>query len=187
MTRIVFLHGVGSSGAAMRPLASALGLTCDAHFPDGPQPFDMGPGRQWFSVKEITEENRPPRIVAALPAIRAVIESFGDLGDTVLVGFSQGAIMALHAVADGLPVRAVFALFGRLAGPVSAKTGWPPITLLHGAADPVIPAQMAVDTRDWLRDAGASPEVRLYDGLGHSVDERVLSVLRDKLAGVATL
>lgn len=184
MTRILFLHGVGSSGAAMRPLASALGLTGDAHFPDGPQPFDMGPGRQWFSVKGITEENRPSRIAAVLPAFRSVIESVGDLQDTVLVGFSQGAIMALHAVADGLPVRAVFALSGRLAGPVPARTGWPPITLLHGAADPVIPARMAEATREWLNASGAAPELRLYDGLGHSVDERGLSVLRDRLSGM---
>lgn len=53
MKRIVFLHGVGSSAAAMRPLADALGLAVEAHFPDGPQPFDMGPGRQWFSVRGI--------------------------------------------------------------------------------------------------------------------------------------
>jgi phospholipase/carboxylesterase len=184
MSRIVFLHGVGSSGAAMRQLALALGLNRDAHFPDGPQSFDMGPGRQWFSVKGITEENRPNRIAAALPAFRAVIESFGDLQDTVLVGFSQGAIMALHAVADGLAIRAVFALSGRLAGPVPARTGWPPITLLHGAADPVIPARMAEATRDWLRNAGATPELRLYDGLGHSIDERGLSVLHDRLSGI---
>lgn len=104
--------------------------------------------------------------------------------DTALIGFSQGAIMALHVVAEGLPVRAVFALSGRLAGPVAARTGWPPITLLHGAADPVIPAQMAEATRGWLCDAGAAPELRLYDGLGHGVDERELSVLRDKLARV---
>jgi phospholipase/carboxylesterase len=184
MTRIVFLHGVGSSGAAMRSLASAIGLTGDAHFPDGPQSFDMGPGRQWFSVQGITEENRPSRIAAALPGFRAVIESFGDLQDSVLVGFSQGAIMALHAVADGLAVRAVFALSGRLAGPVPARTGWPPITLLHGAADPVIPALMAEATQDWLRDSGAAPELRLFDGLGHSVDDRGLSVLRDRLSGI---
>lgn len=187
MTRIVFLHGVGSSGGAMRPLGSALGLADGTHFPDGPQSFDMGPGRQWFSVKGITEENRPPRIVVALPAFRAVIESFGDPRDTVLIGFSQGAIMALHAVADGLPVQAVFALSGRLAGPVPARTGWPPITLLHGAADPVIPARMAEATRDWLREAGATLDLRLHDALGHSVDERVLSVLRDKLAGLVAL
>jgi phospholipase/carboxylesterase len=184
MTRIVFLHGVGSSGAAMRPLAFAIGLTGDAHFPDGPQPFDMGPGRQWFSVKGITEENRPARIAAALPAFREMIEGFGSPQETVLVGFSQGAIMALHAVADGLPVQAVFALSGRLAGSVPARSDWSPITLLHGEDDPVIPVSMAHATDAWLQDAGARPELRLFAGLGHSVDDRGLSVLRAALAGL---
>ncbi|MDK2773378.1 MAG: dienelactone hydrolase family protein [Tabrizicola sp.] len=182
MSRVVLLHGVGSSGAAMRPLAEALGVAGNAHVPDGPQPFDMGPGRQWFSVKGITEESRPVRIAAAMPIFRSMIEAFGDPQDSVLVGFSQGAIMALHAVADGLPVEAVFALSGRLAGPVRARATWPPITLLHGKADPVIPAQMAEATKAWLRAAGAAPDLRLFDGLAHGVDDRVLSVLGDHLA-----
>jgi phospholipase/carboxylesterase len=182
MTRIIFLHGVGSTGSAMRPLAEALGLADTAQCPDGPQPFDMGPGRQWFSVKGISEENRPARIAAAMPGFRAVIEGVGDPQESVLVGFSQGAIMALHALADGLAVKAVFALSGRLAGPVPARTDWPPITLLHGLADPVIPTRMAEATKTWLRKAGAAPDLRLFDGLAHGVDDRVLLVLGDRLA-----
>jgi phospholipase/carboxylesterase len=182
MTRIIFLHGVGSTGAAMRPLAEALGGIATAHFPDGPEPFDMGPGRQWFSVKGISEENRPARIEAALPAFRAMIEGLGEPQDSVLIGFSQGAIMALHAVADGLPVKAVFALSGRLAGPVPARTDWPPITLMHGKADPVIPAQMAEATETWLRAAGAMPNLQLFTELAHGVDNRVISGLAAQLA-----
>jgi phospholipase/carboxylesterase len=166
----------------MQPLAEALGVTDAVHYPDGPQPFDMGPGRQWFSVQGITEENRPARIAAAMPGFRAGIEGLGDPQDSILVGFSQGAIMALHAVADGLPVKAVFALSGRLAGPVPAQTVWPPIALLHGSADAVIPARMAEATEAWLRSAGATPDLRLFDGLAHAVDNRVLSALADKLA-----
>jgi len=182
MSRIIFLHGVGSSGAAMRPLAEALGVTSTAHFPDGSEPFDMGPGRQWFSVRGISEENRPARIEAAMPGFRGVIESFGDPQDSVLVGFSQGAIMALHAVADGLPVKAVFALSGRLAGPVPARADWPPITLLHGKVDPVLPAQTAKATEAWLSAAGATPNLQLFDGLAHGVNNRLISVLSDQLA-----
>jgi phospholipase/carboxylesterase len=186
MTRIIFLHGVGSTGAAMRPLAEALGGIATAHFPDGPEPFGMGPGRQWFSVKGISEENRPARIEAALPAFRAMIEGLGDPQDSVLIGFSQGAIMALHAVADGLAAKAVFAIAGRLAGPVPARTDWPPITLLHGNSDPVIPARLAQTMGVWLRQAGAALDLRLFDGLAHGLDDRILSSLQEKLATAAT-
>ena len=182
MTRLVFLHGVGSSGAALRPVAQALGLDFPAHFPDGTDPSDMGPGRQWFSVKAVTEANRPARIAGALPALRATVESFGDPAETVLVGFSQGAIMALHAVAAGMPAKAVFALSGRLAGPIPARADWPEIHLLHGAEDGVITPDFAQATEGWLRAAGAAPRLRIFAALGHSIDARTLAAMREALA-----
>lgn len=184
MKRIIFLHGVGSGGAAMRPLAGQLGLTCDIQFPDGPHPFDMGPGRQWFSVRGVTEANRPTRIAEAMPAFTEVIEGFGDPCESLLVGFSQGAIMALHAAAFGLPVAGVIALSGRLAGPIAARSDWPPITLLHGTADPVMPGEIAQATEGWLRDAGAAPRLQLFEGLGHAIDGRVVAAIRATLPPV---
>lgn len=176
--RIIFLHGVGGSGASMRPLASQLGFAFEMHYPDGPQAFDMGAGRQWFSVKGVTEANRPARVDDALPAFTATIEAFGDPRESLLIGFSQGAIMALHAVAAGLPVAGVFALSGRLAGPVVARTDWPPITLIHGTADTVMVPEFAGSTEAWLQSAGADPDLQMYDGLGHAVDDRVLAAIK---------
>lgn len=178
MKRIIFLHGVGGSGASMSPLGDQLGLAVDMHAPDGPQAFDMGPGRQWFSVKGVTEANRPARITEALPAFTAIIERFGDTRETLLIGFSQGAIMALHAVAAGMPAAGVLALSGRLAGPVATRAVWPPITLLHGTADPVMPPEIARASDGWLRAAGAAPQLQLFDGLAHSIDNRVLAAIR---------
>ncbi|WP_413873877.1 hypothetical protein [Albidovulum sp.] len=180
--RIIFLHGVGSTGAAMRPLAEALAVSQHAAFPDGLHPFDMGTGRQWFSVKGVTEANRPGRIAEAMPAFAHLIESLGDPRQSVLIGFSQGAIMALHAVAAGLPAAGVIALSGRLAGPVPARGDWPPITLLHGTDDPVMPLAVARATDGWLNDAGAAPRLTEFDGLGHAIDARVLETVRDSLS-----
>lgn len=180
--QVVFLHGVGSTGAAMRPLAEALALPRPAAFPDGPHPFDMGAGRQWFSVKEVTEANRPGRVAEALPAFSGLIESLGDPRDSLLIGFSQGAIMALHAVSAGLPVAGVIALSGRLAGPVGPRSDWPSITLLHGADDPVMPAAAVRATEAWLHDAGADPRLTVFDRLGHAIDARVLAAIRDTLS-----
>ena len=183
MSRVVLLHGVGSSGAGMRPLAGALDLR-ETHCPDGPELFDMGPGRQWFSVKGVTEANRPARIAAALPGVRQMIEGLGDPWETFLVGFSQGAIMALHLAAEGLPVAGVAAIAGRLAGPVPARTDWPPIWLLHGERDAVMPLSVAQSTEGWLRPAGAEPRLTVFPGLGHTVDARVLAQVRSVLHAV---
>jgi phospholipase/carboxylesterase len=185
MKRIVFLHGVGSSGANMRPLAQALDLSVPAHCPDGPHPFDMGPGRQWFSVRGISEANRPDRVAAALPALTALLQSLGPTGETLLIGFSQGSIMALHAAAAGLPLAGVIAIAGRLAGPVPARTTWPPITLLNGALDPIMPPSIANATAEWLRDAAASPKAQIFQGLGHMIDDQVIAAIRTQLAAFA--
>ena len=184
MKRVIFLHGVGSSGAAMAPLANAVGLAVPAHCPDGPEDFNNGQGRQWFSIAGVTEANRPARVAAALPAFTKIVSQFGDTRDSLLVGFSQGAIMALHAVAAGLPAAGVFALSGRLAGPVEHRSDWPSITLLHGSADPMMPTAVARATEDWLKDAGASPQLTIFEGLGHAIDARVVEAIR---AGAAAL
>ena len=184
MSRVVFLHGVGGSGAGMQPLAEALGLT-GAICPDGPEPYDMGPGRQWFSVRGVTDANRSGRIAAALPRVRRMIEALGDSRETWLVGFSQGSIMALHLAAEGLPVAGVVAIAGRLAGPVAARADWPPIRLLHGSDDAVIPLGLAQATNGWLRDAGAAPDLTVIPGLGHSVDARIIAHLREVLGPAA--
>lgn len=181
MKRIVFLHGVGSSGAAMRPLAQALGLTEAVHFPDGPQPFDMGPGRQWFSVRGITEANRPDRVAAALPTLTAMLVALGPTEETMLIGFSQGSIMALHAAAAGLPLAGVIAIAGRLAAPVPLRATWPPITLLNGEMDTMMPPAVATATLEWLQKAGASPSSSIFPGLGHSIDHQVLDAVRTAL------
>lgn len=182
LKRIIFLHGVGGSGASMRPLVDQLGVMREAHCPDGPHAFDMGAGRQWFSVKGVSEVNRPARLAEALPAFKGIVEAFGDPRATFLIGFSQGAIMALHMAAEGLPVAGVIALSGRLAGPVASRPDWPPITLLHGTDDPVMPPEFARSTHGWLRSAGADPRLQLFDGLGHAIDDRVLAAIRIALS-----
>ena len=169
-----------ANAAIIEVLAEALGLA-GAACPDGPASFDMGPGRQWFSVKGVTEANRPARIAEVLPGVRQMIESLGDPRETWLVGFSQGAILALHLAAAGLPLAGVVAIAGRLAGPVPGRTDWPPIHQFHGADDPVMPVGIAHATNSWLREAGADPRLTVFDALGHSMDARVLAAVRDIL------
>jgi phospholipase/carboxylesterase len=182
MKRIVFLHGVGSTGGDMRPLAQALDLAVPAHFPNGTLPFDMGPGRQWFSVRGITEANRPDRVAAALPAVTAMLQSLGPTEDTLLIGFSQGSIMALHAAAAGLPLAGVVAVAGRLAGPVPAQAIWPWVTLLNGAADPMMTPTIARATLSWLQAAGATPAAHILPDLGHTIDHRVVDLIRSAIS-----
>lgn len=89
--------------------------------------------------------------------------------------------MVLHAAASGKPVARVIAIVGRLAVPVPARNDWSPITLLHGDADPTMPASVAQATEAWLKDTGAARALTLVQDLGHIIDARVLKHIRKYL------
>ena len=185
---VVLLHGVGSSGSDLAPLGAAWRQALpETTFvaPDAPLPFGQGPGRQWFSVANITEANRPERVAAARAAFDRTLAEIiaahgltGHLDRVALVGFSQGAIMALDAVASGRwPVAAVVALAGRLATP-------PPLTpakgtralLIHGAADPVIAAAESSRAGAILRDHSVAAVVHILAGVGHTISREGASL-----------
>ncbi|CAN5412280.1 esterase [soil metagenome] len=190
---IVLLHGVGSCARDMAPIAQTLGDALpDALLlvPDGFQPFDGGgTGRQWFSVSGVTPANRGARIDAVLPGLLDWIEARRveadvEPGAVSLFGFSQGSIMALAASARGAAFGAVVAVAGRLVDPVLAATpDSPRLLLLHGLADPVIPAVEGADAARRLTDAGYAVEFRTETGHGHGVSP---TQVRDAAAWFAT-
>lgn len=194
---VIFLHGVGSRGADLAGLGGLWGpQLSDTAFgaPDAPFAFDQGvSGRQWFSVRGVTEADRPQRVVDARAAfdqtIRAIIEAngFADrLGRVAFVGFSQGSIMALDAVASGRwPVGAVVAFSGRLASPKPlAPASGTKVLLVHGDADPVIPAQESAQAEATLQTAGIDARQQRLRGLGHTISAEGAAIAGNFLADV---
>lgn len=196
---VVFLHGVGSCGADMiglgRHWAEALPDTAFAA-PDGPDPFDMyaqASGRQWFSVKGVTAENRAQRIVEAREAFDATLQGvmaergIDDPARVALVGFSQGSIMALDAVVSGRwPVAAVVAYSGRLSSPQPWTPAPTPIRLVHGDQDEVIPFDETLEAAERLLAAGLNADAHILSGLGHSINAPGSRLGRDFLAAALT-
>lgn len=194
----VLLHGVGARAADLAPLARRLA----AEYPqaavvglDGPQAFDAAPaghdGRQWFSVLGVTEQNRPERVAAALPAfvatLRTLQQRFGvDWPFTALAGFSQGAIMALEAVqAEPQLAGRVLAFSGRHARAPEHAPADTTVHLLHGMADRVIPPGAAIDAAQRLVALGGDVTADVLPGLGHELHpqlvERAIEQLRSFL------
>lgn len=178
---VILLHGVGSSGHNMMTLESAWRpLLPHARFvaPDAPFAFDHGAGRQWFSITGVTEQNRSQRIAAARPDFDRVVRNemekhgFADrLGQVVLVGFSQGSMMLLDAVASGrFPVAAGVSFAGRLATepPFAAAQGTR-LLLVHGSADTVVPPLELDRARMALQASGYSVESHVFPGVGHTI------------------
>lgn len=178
---VIFLHGVGSRGEDLLPLAGPLrNALPDTAFaaPDAPFPFPYGMGHQWFSIAGVTEDNRAGRIEAARAdfdrVIREVIETYGfseKLDRVAFVGFSQGTIMALDALVSGRwPVGAIVGFSGRLASPLPLSPDKAtPVLLVHGAADSVIPAAETVKAAAILQELGVDVDSRILSGLDHTI------------------
>jgi phospholipase/carboxylesterase len=182
----LLFHGVGANAANMAGLATRLAT----EYPqaavvclDGPDAFDGAPagdGRQWFSVRGVTEANRPERVATALPRfvaeVRAAQQRFGaNVPCTALVGFSQGAIMALEAVQaePGLAGR-VLAFSGRHAvAPMHAPTDTT-VHLLHGMDDRVMPAGAAIDSAERLVALGGDVTADVLPGIGHELHPKLV-------------
>lgn len=188
---MVLLHGVGSQAQAMLPLARAL----RAEFPQAAlvaaQGFDAfdgsGAGRQWFSVAGITDENRPQRVAAVLPRLAERVKQAQQQTQvgpaaTALVGFSQGAILALELaqVHDGLAGR-VLAFAGRYATLPDHAPQETTLHFFHGAADTVIPAQHARAAIERLAALQGDATIDIASGIGHELPPALMRCAIERL------
>ncbi len=180
---IVLLHGVGADGNDLIGLAPYLAAQLpEARFvsPDGPEPYDMAPfGRQWFSLRDRSAAALAQGAESARAAVDSFIESecarLGLAANRVaLLGFSQGAMMALHA---GLrrtePLAAIAAFSGRLMGAemlASEIRSRPPVLLVHGDADPVVTFEASVEAEQALAGVNIPVSLMIRPNLGHSLD-----------------
>lgn len=193
---VIFAHGYGSNGQDLIGLAPYLARALpDAAFvsPNAPQPVPGYPGGfQWFPISRLDLA----LTAAGVQGARASLDGFIDAelarhglpaSACALVGFSQGTMMALHV---GLrrpePLGALLGLSGMLA--VSeGVTSRPPIALIHGDRDEVIPIQALFASLDGLASAGVPALWRVCEGTGHSVAEEGLELgaafLRAAFAG----
>ncbi len=153
-----------------------------------PLASEGGRGWQWFSVTGITEANRPARIADAMPRFIDTVthwqqQAGADAASTTLIGFSQGAIMALEATQQGATLAGrVVATAGRFAqSPRRAPTDTV-VHLMHDDQDPVMPMALAIDAAASLQSLGATVTLDKFPGLDHGVDVRVMHRMVQRLA-----
>jgi phospholipase/carboxylesterase len=198
---LVFLHGYGANGADLLGLADVMGphLPGVAFVaPDAPEPCRSGGfGFQWFPVPWI-DGSAQGAADAGLDASTLDLQAFLDArlaeeGLTadrlVLVGFSQGSMMAMHvAPRRDRPVAGVVAISGRLLRPerlVAETRVKPPVLLMHGDQDPVVPFSDMAKAGDALVAAGFPTYGHIMKGTGHGIAPdgvgMALNFIRDRL------
>ncbi|MEI7669186.1 MAG: prolyl oligopeptidase family serine peptidase [Pseudomonadota bacterium] len=182
---VVFLHGYGADGNDLIGLAPVLAEHLpDTHFisPNAPEPCEMSPfGKQWFSLKDWSPENLLKGSKAAAPALDLFLDSqlsrFG-LSDENLafVGFSQGTMMSLFTALRRIkPCAAVVGFSGALIGE-DGITSKPPVCLIHGDSDNVVPFGAMGLAATILQKEGIKVETHARAGLGHGIDNEGLNI-----------
>jgi phospholipase/carboxylesterase len=192
---VVFLHGFGADGNDLIGLAPYFApMLPDAEFvsPHAPYPCEMaGFGRQWFNVYDPDPSSRLPAIRVAARIIDGYLNrelSARGLSDQslALVGFSQGTMMSLFtAPRRDRPCAGVVGYSGRLESPDLLATearSRPPILLVHGDRDELLPVELLDRAAAALAGAGFKIEHHLRPGLGHSIDEVGIDLGRRFLA-----
>lgn len=183
---VLVFHGVGSTARDLAPLGQELARSCPAAAVvsvQAPNPSQLGRGQEWFSVIDVTEDNRLGRIAQVMPQFVQTVHHWQDVmgidaANTVLVGFSQGAIMSLEGTQTSKPVACkVIALAGRFAQPVRHAPAATQFHLIHGEQDSVVLPQWSVQAHQQLKALGAAVTMDLLPGLGHGIDERTLALV----------
>jgi len=176
---MVLLHGYGADGSDL----IGLGGEWREQFPDmlfvspnAPWPCGRNPGGfEWFPVNDPPVESfRREGADRARPVIvNFLIDLWAQTGlaarDTVLCGFSQGAMMALHTgLSLDHEVRAIIAFSGALIPPPEPWSK-PPVALIHGDLDGVVPVQLSRDAEVALRAAGIDVRLHIERDMSHGI------------------
>ena len=189
---VVFLHGYGADGNDLIEIGRAWqALLPDSAFvaPHAPHPCAQAPmGREWFPLTFRDPQERWNGCLAAAPGLNAFLDA--ELARhalpgaaLALVGFSQGTMLSLHV---GLrrrerPAALVgysgFVVLPEDKGPEAVKdeiTARPPVLLVHGDQDDLIPVQGLFQSAEILAALDIPVEWHISQGVGHGIDQEGL-------------
>lgn len=200
---VVFLHGYGADGADLLGLADPLAPHLPGtvfHAPDAPEPCAGNPfGRQWFPIPWL-DGSSEAEAKAAMTRSGEDLDAFLDAlldeaglpaSALAVVGFSQGTMMSLHVLPRRAePVAGIVGFSGRLIAPerlAAEARSKPPVLLVHGDADPMVPFAEMDAAGQALVAAGFETYGHVMKGTGHGIAPDGLSValtfLKERLPG----
>jgi predicted esterase len=188
---VVMVHGRGATAE------SILELRHEFESPELAYLAPQAAGYTWYpySFMAPMERNEPglSSALARLGEILAGLEAAGIPPErTILLGFSQGACLALEfAARNARRYAAVVGLSGGLIGPPGTPRDYPgsldgtPVFLGCSDRDPHIPRERVDESAEVLRGMGAEVTERIYPAMGHTVNEDEMEFVRGLVAGVA--
>lgn len=191
---LVVLHGWGANAQDVASFASYMALP-DYYmaFPDAPFPHPSSEaGRMWYGFPETysfqssTDFREQPQLKESrrqlVEWLRSLESTTGiALEQTVLAGFSQGGAMTLD-VGLYLPLKALIVLSGYLHAPIAPRpVAAPPVLMVHGRQDTVVPITAAVQAKQQLTAMGVDVKYEELD-MGHEIQLSVLKLMKSFIA-----
>ena len=181
---VILIHGYGSNGDDLISVARMIRPALpNAAFvaPNAPSQMPhMAAAYQWWPIQTFSMAERAAGAAAAAPALDAFItheleEAGLPSGRLLLVGFSQGTMMALHVgLRRADPIAGIVGISGMLVAPERLQAeirSRPPVLLIHGTEDDVVPFRSMELASTALIASGVPVETHVSPGLGHSVGE----------------
>ena len=179
---VILAHGYGSNGEDLINLAAQLQ-------PELPRTQFLAPnapercngavaGYQWFAISTLDRAERDAGTDAAAPVLDAFIDQklkeYALTPDRLaLIGFSQGTMMSLHVgLRREQPVAGILGYSGSLAAPgrlVAEIRSRPPVQLVHGTHDNVLPFPLMFEAVGALEAAGVPVDKHLSQGVAHGI------------------
>lgn len=191
---VVLLHGLGADGRDLLGLAPEFAQALpDAVFvsPDAPFPCDMAPmGYQWFSLQEWTPEAILRGVQHAAPIVHGLIDQLLahyklPPEKLALVGFSQGTMMSLYVGPRYKDkIAGIMGFSGALVQEdvMDSNLHKVPVCLVHGMADPIVPAAAYYNAREKLLAQGFTVTGHISPMLMHNIDMQGIETARRFLA-----
>lgn len=174
------LHGWGSNAEDLASLAPYLNLpTYQFCFPNAPLPHPQAPeGYMWYDLN--TQEGLPESRQLVLDWLQSLAEETQvPLERIILAGFSQGGAMALD-IGARLPLAGLICLSGYLHPSITSlfNPQTPPVLLIHGQHDPVVPLSAAQTSEQALRQGGVSVQYQELP-MVHEINPAALGFIQD--------
>ena len=179
---VILLHGYGADGDDLIGLAPHLSrVLATAAFlaPNAPQRCAGSPfGFQWWDIGTFSADERLRGAEAAAPLLNEFIDAELarynlDESDLALIGFSQGTMMALHVgLRRERAVAGIVGLSGGLVGPAQLADEIrcrPPILLVHGDRDDMLPIEHMFEAAQGLAAVGVTAQWHVSEGTGHAI------------------
>jgi len=191
---LVVLHGWGANAQDVASLAPYLALPDYAMaFPNAPFPHPHSEaGRMWYGFPETysfqssADFREQPQLKESRQQLVAWLRSLESttgiaLEQTILAGFSQGGAMTLDVGLD-LPLKGLIVLSGYLHAPIAPTLpSAPPVLMVHGRQDQVVPLSAAVQAKEQLVAKGVAVEYQELD-MGHEIQLSVLKLIKSFIA-----